>query len=179
MEYKSVKLNRWIKENTKESKSVVEMGAGFFDRINIVDKKEKEKIGIEIYKPYIDESKCGQCIKIHGDILEYRELLTGYTPETVMIIDVLEHLEYDDGINWISMLKEDFKKILLMLPIGNHPQVQDLTGHEGHEYQTHRTTWTEEMVKVLEFDEDVIDHNFHSSTKEKDSRCYFGIWNKK
>lgn len=67
---KKIDKNEWINENTKDSKCVVELGAGFFNRLKSVNSNVKIKIGIEIYKPYIDNSSYHDCIKIHGDILD-------------------------------------------------------------------------------------------------------------
>lgn len=177
MIYKSVNLGQWIRENTNTSKTVVELGAGFFDKLEYVDSVVKTKIGIEIYKPYIDNSKFNDCIKINGNILNYRELLMEYNLDTVMIIDVLEHFEMSVGYKLIEALKEDFNKIILMLPVGKYEQNTDVTGLGGHEYQIHRSYWYVEDILKLNFNEDVIDNNFHSS-HDLDTGCYFGIWNK-
>jgi hypothetical protein len=69
MIYKNINLTQWINENTFDSICVVELGAGFFDKLSMVHGNVMIKIGIEIYKPYIDNAKYHNCIKIHGDAL--------------------------------------------------------------------------------------------------------------
>jgi len=172
---RKVILEQWINENSATTKGVVELGAGFFNRLASVNSMVKLKVGIEIYKPYIDNAKYHDCIKIHGDVLNYRELLKDYDLDTVMIIDVLEHFDMDVAFNLINGLKEDFNKILLMLPVGNHPQETDLTGFDAHEYQTHRSTWNISDIYKLEFNKDYLDEYYHHDI-EKDSGCYFGVW---
>ena len=180
---KKVNLSQWINQNTVGSTSVVELGAGFFRRLADVDSSVKTKIGIEIYKPYIDNAEYHDCIKIHGDALKYRELLIGYDLDTVLIVDVLEHFEKEVGFNWINNLKQDFKKILLMLPVGKYEQHEDVTGFGGHEYQTHRSYWYVDDIEKLKFNRDYIDPTYHAINHMEnlgnlDTACYFGIWNK-
>lgn len=166
----------WIKQNTTSSISVVEMGAGFFQNLRYVD-SYITKIGIEIWKPYIDNAVFNDCIKIHGNILEYRNLVRDFVLDTVMIIDVLEHFDQETGYKWIDDLKKDFNKILLMLPSGKHEQNSDTTGFGAHEYQTHRSYWYDKDVEKLNFTENIIDDTFHK--KQGETGCYFCVWKKK
>jgi hypothetical protein len=182
-EKKYIELDNWINEKTASSKSVVELGAGFFNRLSNVNNNCIVRIGIEIYKPYIDNATYHNCIKINGDALKYKELLKNTSLDTVMIIDVLEHFEKDVAYKLISNLKKDFKKIILMLPYGLFEQHEDITGFGGHEYQTHKSFWYKEDVEKLKFNENVIDETFHSYKyrveNNLDLGCYFGVWNKK
>lgn len=177
---KNVNLSSWIRENTVNSNCVVELGAGFFRRLSDVHQNVKTKIGVEIYKPYIENATYHNCVKIHGDALKYKELLINYDLDTVLIVDVLEHFNKDIGFNLIESLKNDFNKILLMLPIGEYVQNEDVTGYGGHEYQKHRSYWFSDDVLKIKFSENIIDLNFHQNRKKHnlDSACYFGIWNK-
>lgn len=179
---KKIDKSEWINENTKGSKCVVELGAGFFNRLKSVNSNVKTKIGIEIYKPYIDNSYYHDCIKINGDILDYKELLKEYEFDTVMIIDVLEHLEKDVAFKLIADLKNDFNKILLDLPLGKYEQHEDTTGFDGHEYQTHRSYWFKEDIEKLKFNINVLDEYHHINSFRKDNNldtgCYFGVWEK-
>ena len=178
-----VNLSQWINENTVGSISVVEMGAGFFNRLADVHNSVILKIGIEIYKSYIDNATYHNCLKFQGDALKYRELLVGYQLDAVLIVDVLEHFEKEVGFNWINDLKQDFNKILLMLPTGKYEQSEDVTGFGAHEYQKHRSYWYVEDIEKLQFGENVIDPVFHPAhygekISNIDTACYFGVWKK-
>lgn len=182
MEYKTVNLSQWINENTIGSQIVVELGAGFFRRLADVNNSVIKRIGIEIYEPYIKNATYNNCIKIHGDALKYNEYVTENDYDTVLLVDILEHFNMEDGLNLINRLKKDFKKILLMLPVGKFEQNEDVTGHEGHEFQTHRSYWYEDDINKLNFSINIIDTKFHV-TKERinnnlDTGCYFGVWYK-
>jgi hypothetical protein len=180
--YRGVGLVEWIKSNTITSKSVVELGAGFFAKLGSVHPNVQLKVGIEIYQPYIDNATFNDCIKIQGSALNYKELLKGYEIDTVMIIDVLEHFEKNVGYELINNLKNDFQKIMLMLPVGTFEQNKDVTGFGGHEYQTHKSYWYVDDIQKLNFNENFIDPNFHASpervSNHLDIGCYFGVWNK-
>ena len=185
----SINLFNWINQKTDGSQSVVELGAMFCDKLRFVSPTAKTKIGIEIWEPYINAEfdhfgtpVFKDCIRIHGSVLNYRELLKGYELDTAMIIDVLEHFNKEDGIEWIENLKEDFNKIILMVPAGVFPQDVDHTGFEAHEYQTHRSSWYEEDINRLGFNEVILDNNFHSNpelvAKGLDTGCWFCVWTK-
>lgn len=178
----SINLEMWINENTKFSKSVVELGAGFFDRLSNVHYTVPIKIGIEAWKPYIDNSKYNNCVKIKGNINNYKDLLKGYELDTVMIIDVLEHFYQEDAFDLINKLKIDFNKILLMLPVGKYKQETDITGYGADYYQRHRSYWYEEDILKLNFNENIIDLLFHNVDNRKQlglpTACYFGVWEK-
>lgn len=178
---RKINLDNWIYENTVDSNSVVELGAGFFRRLGSVHPNVKEKIGIEIYDEYIKNATYHNCIKIHGDALKYRDYVSKNNLDTVLIVDVLEHFNDEDALNLIKNLKEDFKKILLMLPVGVYEQNEDVTGHNGHEYQKHRSTWFKEDILKLNFTNNVFDDYYHANSDQRlqkglDTGCYFGVW---
>lgn len=175
-------MANWITENTKGSKSVVELGAGFFDKLALVDKDVPTVIGIEIWQPYIDAAKYKDCIMIQGDILKYRKLLKGYDLDTVMVIDVLEHFDKITGYKLMEDLKKDFNKILFFVPIGKYDQNEDYTGYGAHTYQTHRAYYFKKDMEKLGF-EGMYFPKYHASperlAKKQDTSAFFGVWTKK
>ncbi len=184
-----VNLQSWINEKTKGSETVVELGAMFFEKLKHVSETVKTKIGIEIWKPYIDSDVdhfnvpvLKDCVKIHGSVLDYKNLLENYDKDTAMIIDVLEHFDRDVAFKLFEDLKKDFKKILLMVPCGHFPQDCDHSGFGADEYQTHRSTWKEDDIKELNLTEVVLDPNFHSNPElvrlGMDTGCWFCVWEK-
>ena len=180
---RKIDLSFWIRENTETSKGVLELGAGFFRRLRDVHPNVKTKVGIEIYEEYIKNAEYNDCVKIKGDALKYNDYIDDYELDTVLIVDVLEHFDKEVGFEWIENLKKDFKKIMLMLPVGLFEQEIDVTGFGGHEYQKHRSYWYKSDIEKLNFNENIIDEKFHA-TKERlvnnlDTGCYFDIWEKK
>jgi hypothetical protein len=185
----SVILNNWIRDKTNGSETVIELGAMFFEKLKHVDPTVKTKVGIEIWKPYLESHidhfnvpVFEDCVKIHGNVLEYRSLLNDYNLDTAMIIDVLEHFDQEVAFDWINNLKKDFKKIILMVPAGDFPQDKDHSGFGADEFQKHRSSWYEEDIKKLEFTEVILDSMFHANPEllanNKDTGCWFCLWEK-
>lgn len=187
---KRVDLRGWINEKTNGSESVVELGAMFFEKLKHVSPTVKTKIGIEIWEPYITAEVdhfgvpvIKDCIRIHGSVLDYKKLLEGYDLDTAMIVDVLEHFEKEVAFEFIENLKKDFKKIILMVPAGVFPQEVDHSGFGADEYQTHRSSWFEEDIKKLGFDEVILDDVYFINPElvanNMDMGCWFCQWVKK
>jgi len=179
---KKVVLNSWIYDSTLEATFVVELGAGFFDKLSYVHENVDLKIGIEIWEPYIKHAKFNECIKVQGNLLEYKKLLQEYDLSTgvCMLVDVLEHFDKETAFSLINNLKKDFNKIIVMLPGGKHIQTSDVTGYGAHTYQTHRSYWYKEDLILLGFDQVVHDVFYHKNPgKNKTTSCYFCTWQTK
>lgn len=179
IEKKIKSTDHWIFEKTSGSKSVVELGAGFFNRLRSVNSCVVQRIGIEISEKYVMNTKFNDCVKIVGDATKYSELLPNNCYyDTVMLIDFLEHLDMDSGKILISNLKVDFKKILLMIPCGLYNQKEDVTGFGEHEFQTHKSFWYESDILDLNFQENLLDKNYHinNSLAQHDKACAFCTW---
>lgn len=185
-----INLNQWINEKTANSKSVVELGAMFFEKLKHVSPNVKTRIGIEIWEPYITSEVdhfgvpvFKDCIRIHGSVLDYKNLLDGYELDTAMIIDVLEHFDKEVAFKLINDLKQDFNKIILMTPAGYFPQDIDHSGFHADEYQKHRSFWYDEDIAKLGFDEVILDTIFHTNPEleanKMDTGCWFCVWEKK
>ena len=169
----------WVRRHTEGVGSVVEFGAGFFDRLQHVHPSVQNKIGIEIWQPYIDNAKYHDCTKIQGDILQFEILLpTDSRYGCALFIDVLEHLEKDAAIDLIRRVQARMDKILVMVPDGEHPQDRDVTGFGAHEYQTHRSVWRPHEIEALGFQDIHVDPTFFARTKPhlKDPGSMFAIW---
>jgi hypothetical protein len=176
MKSDKVNLDSWIAKNTIDSNTVLELGAGFFNRLEAVHSNVKRKIGIEIWEPYIKNSTCNDCEKILGDILEYESLVSIDEIDTVLLVDVIEHFDSKTADLLITKLIDQFNKVLLMIPEGNHPQTEDVTGHGAHEYQTHRSTWYAKDFEKYNPTEIILDQTFHAGAKGKDAGCLFITW---
>ncbi len=179
---KKINLSEWISENTKDSNTVVELGAGLFNRLKDVHSSVPIKIGIEIWKPYIDRAIYHDCIKIHGNLKLYKDLLVSYELDTVMLIDILEHFEKEEAFKLIDNLKQDFNKIILMLPSGKYEQEEDCYNLGADDFQKHRSFWYDEDLSMLAFTENIVDSFFHNKNDRQKmglpTACYFLVWNK-
>ena len=172
-----MKLDSWIRENTQNSAVVVDFGSMFFDKLGHVSSLVR-KIGIEIWKEYIDRASFHDCQKILGDFTHFEELINHSDMDCAMFIDSLEHLDKPTAMNLITRVQSQFNKILLMIPEGHHSQTTDYFNLGADKYQTHRSTWYEEDIRALGFQEIIVDPVFHSGDPSKDAGCIFAIWRK-
>ena len=171
-----VSLPHWIHMNTEGCESVVELGAGTLKQIECIHPSVKRIIAIDLHMDYMS-SNAINCLRIQGDARNYRELLpTLFNRDCVMLIDFLEHLDTKDAWHLISNLLLDFRRILLMVPEGNHPQTVDITGFGHHEAQTHKSTWHHETVKRLNPSSILYDPYFHMAESGKDNGAIFALW---
>lgn len=173
----TISIVSWIAESTRGSKVVVEFGAMFFDKLWRVDEGIK-KIGIEIWGPYIENATFHDCKKIKGDMLMFEELLLPEEMDCALIVDALEHVGKEEGIDWIRRLQKSFNKIVLMVPEGEHFQDKDYFQMGADFYQTHRSTWWKEDLLVLGFQEIERDSNHHGITDKINNGALFAIWRK-
>tara|TARA_R110000787_G_scaffold102000_4_gene207770 strand:- start:1388 stop:1924 length:537 start_codon:yes stop_codon:yes gene_type:complete len=171
-----VDLNSWIRWATTESQTVVEFGSMFFERLEHVN---GNRIGIEIYKPYIDAARFHECTKIQGDFRYFESLVSEDDMDCAMFVDSLEHITREEAFSLMSRVMDKFNKVIIMIPEGNHPMEQDETGYGGHEWQTHRSTWNAQDLVELGFEEKEItlDPGFHNHP-ERDTGCLFAVWSK-
>lgn len=169
-------LENWIKENTKECKSVVEFGSMFFDKLSHASCPKK--IGIEIWEPYILNSKYNDCIKIQGDFTKFEEFIDKEDMDCAMFIDSLEHLDRETAFSLMKKVMNNFNKVLLMIPEGTYHLERDVTGLGADFFQTHRSTWYENDIKQLGFSNIIVDKYFHEGAGYENTGCIFAIWNK-
>lgn len=173
-------LGKWINENTKDSKCVVELGSMFFEQLSKVHHSVLKKIGIEIWPPYIQRARYYDCIKIHGDIREFEALVDKDDMDCCLMVDVLEHFDKETAIDLVKRIKENFNKFLLFIPEGVHPQTKDFFKLGADKYQTHRSTWrANEIAEELGIKEENMFYapRYHNEPG-KASGAVFAIWEK-
>jgi len=171
-------LANWIYKETRDSRTVVEFGAGFFARLLM--SPCEYKVGIEISAKYIkaarERGRLRNCAAIRGDIRDYYKLLDPALYDCVMIIDVLEHLPVKDAKELIASIMRNFNKLMLMVPAGKYIQKRDPTGFGEHYYQTHKSYWEVADVSVLGFQEIILIPGYHKIAPA--TGCIFATWRK-
>ncbi len=145
---------QWIRDQTKGYRTVVDLGAGRFEKLLLTE--ATRKIGLEICPEYVEVFGTNPHVEpIHKDMLNYRSVINDRVlpfPLLAMLIDSLEHLRKSDALNLISDLRRDFDKIIVLCPDGHCPQDKDAWGYGNDYYQTHRSEWSVREFKKLGFD---------------------------
>jgi len=168
--------------------SVLELGAGIFRFFNRYT--APFKVGIELIDAYIEQRVCSpNVIALQGDILRFESVLqeAGCPSEfdTILLIDIVEHLDKDGALDVIKRAQSRCKKVIVFTPLGFEQQ----HGHEHVDFgrgirltaeqrtaaiaaQKHKSGWSPEDFDALGFDV-LIDSSYH----RPNLGAILAIWN--
>ena len=174
---KNFSFHDWFLKEINGFDTVLDLGAGSFNHLGEIE--AKVKIGIEMFRPYIDNAIFKDCHMFCGNMIHYRDL-TGYLwqgTKAVTLFDSLEHIPMPFAFKLVSDLKEDFDKILIMSPRGYVYQDKDITGLGNDEGQTHKSFWFNEDFERLGMTEILVDEDYHKDEHPwPDKGCFFAKW---
>jgi hypothetical protein len=194
------KFLSFLSDNTKDMYSVCELGAGHFE--NFPHYRSRQRVGIELISSYIENRVPGDWVVIHGNALEFDRLLatSGITPDVFTLIDFLEHVEKDAGLDLLKRLQKVARRIIIFAPHGTCNQSGEESFGFGEtscaakieakgekevavEAQRHKSTWVTEDLVALGFTVD-CDRNYHrvkqcaAQIGTDGGAVIFGVWNK-
>lgn len=121
-------------------KSVLDIGCGSDSPLGKV-KKTYYSVGFDIFKPALEKSKKK---RIHddykvGNVLRIEKLFRSGSFDSVIALDLIEHLEKKDGYRLLEkMEKIARKKVIVLTPNGYYNQEE----YEDNPYQVHHSGWT-------------------------------------
>ncbi len=144
----SASLAAWLQDELKGATCVVDMGAGFFDKLRFAPPMAR-KIGIEVFPAYLGFAPVGINARL-GDMRDWEKIIKPEERDCAMLIDTIEHMSKGDGITLLRGLKGAFRKILVMTPDGFVEQKDDVTGYEN-EWQIHECGWTQAELEAEGF----------------------------
>lgn len=128
-----------IEKHLEDCTTILDVGCGGNSPIGLLEEKYTT-MGVDAYKPSIDESKKR---KIHndyilGDIKKLNSLVKEKSFDAVVALDVIEHLEKNDGYKLLdNMERAARKKVILVTPNGFIPQY-----NKDNKLQAHLSGWT-------------------------------------
>ena len=144
----------FVKTKFIKTDVVLDIGAGIypFNHINFVPKLQ---MIIEPYSEYIDVLKANfdndsYVLIFKADALTVLKLLAENSVDTVFLIDVIEHMSKETGMELITELNRVTKQqIIIFTPLGFMPQhvntdKKDRWGLTGGQFQEHLSGWTPE-----------------------------------
>lgn len=169
-----MELYEWIRKQTEGMKTAVEMGCGFGN--NLADIRCETRIGIDIFKPYLEMDKSDGAILIHGDATDLTRLPAFDRPAVALLVDVIEHIEKPDALIWLYDLKATFDRIAVQTPFGFHVQTEDYYRMGGDIHQKHRSGWSPEDFASRGFKVEVV-KDYHIMQLHKGSPdAIFAVW---
>ena len=142
---------RWLQESTKWCTSVVELGPMDGRRLLQISSLVGKRFGVEISSLYTERAQKRGLKVVRGDARKFENYAPPEMRDCVIMIDFIEHLSKEDGVDLIKRCQKAFRKIVLSTPEGPYPQDGDPL-HEGQdEYQKHRSVWTLDELRTLGF----------------------------
>lgn len=141
---------RFLKQELKDCKTVLDLGCGQTSMIQYIPNIE-HSVGVEAFLPYIVES---EKFTIHNeyvnmDITKYETPRDSF--DSVICIDVLEHLSKHDAVKLIQDMKSWCKKkVIVVTPNGFIEQ--DDSYNDNNEFQKHLCGFTSSELNLLGFD---------------------------
>ncbi len=132
------------------------------------------KIGVDAHRPYLENAESGeQFVKLNYEAERLSELFLPKTLDSVTLIDVIEHLDKEVGIDVLRQLEEiAAKKVIVFTPRGFFRQKDfDHYGLGGEAYQRHRSGWEIEDFQKLGYNI-VIFSKFHDQKNKAFLEAY-------
>jgi hypothetical protein len=120
---------------------------------------------------------------IIGDALVEAKKLAALSFDLVLLIDVVEHFDREDGFDLLAeACRVAAKKVLLWVPEGfmrqdvNHFDAAG-SGYDYRPSQEHKSGWTKEDLEPLGFDVAVWpDYHWDRETEQKNIGALFCVW---
>jgi len=133
-----------LKRELRDCDSVLDLGCGPNSPIKYC--RVKYSVGVDVFRPYIEESKKK---KIHNKYILKDITRINFKPKSfdaVIMIDVLEHLEKEQGRKLLKKAEKwAKKKVIVSTPNGFISQ----KAIDKNSFQAHLAGWTPEEMREL------------------------------
>lgn len=140
-------LDYCLQKELADCESVLDLGCGPSSPLQHC-KNIKRSVGVEVFEPYLEKSRSK---KIHTEYIQ-KDLMELDFPEnsfdSVIMIEVLEHLPENAGLEIIKKAKKWTKrKLIISSPNGFIDQKE----MDGNPYQKHVSGWDVSKMRELGF----------------------------
>jgi predicted RNA methylase len=134
----------------KQTDFVLDLGAGAGKYGKLLKNKVEKIIAVEGFEPYIKSFNLSAFYtevintdlrSLDSDFFKNRQI------SVVIMGDVLEHLNYDEAIVFINLIKEIKIKLIITLPIAIYEQ----GACHGNALEIHRYQWSDKELQALGF----------------------------
>lgn len=109
------------------------------------------RVGVDIYRPYFEhiEADVPYVVVCH-DVRYLDRIFLPNSFDLVIALDIVEHLEKEESLAMIAQCEQIARRgVIIETPRGFIPTDLDITGHGGHDVQTHRCGWEPEEFEEL------------------------------
>jgi len=140
-------LDYLLQRELIDCESVLDLGCGPSSPVQRCE-KIKYSVGVEIFKPYLEESKRK---KIHTEYISKKIEEINFSEnsfDAVILIEVMEHLPKEIGLKIIKRAEKwARKKVIISTPNGYFP----MGDVDSNQYQKHLSGWTIQEFSSLGF----------------------------
>jgi SAM-dependent methyltransferase len=129
---------------------VLDVGCGSHSQLVNLRSKISRLTGIDVYPPALDEARQSGAFDelVEGPVQELGRLFAADTYDVVAAIDVLEHLDENDGAQLLeAMTRIATDRVVVLTPNRFVPQGE--VG--GNPWQVHRSGWTPAQFRAHGF----------------------------
>lgn len=132
--------------------SVLDVGCGLALKSKYIP--AQIRVGVDIYPEYFKHIEADvPYVVIKGDARNLASIFTPKSFDLVIATDIIEHLNKHEAIAMIMQCEKIARiAVVLETPLGFIPQDIDITGHGGHEWQTHRSSWNAPELEHLGYE---------------------------
>ncbi|MCZ8513597.1 class I SAM-dependent methyltransferase [Paenibacillus filicis] len=127
----------------KKAYSLLDIGCGVCSLLGSFDCPVL--VGLDVHRPYLENRvhPSERIIPIHADALTIDRLFLPKTFSMILLNDVIEHFNKQDGLRLLAMAETiAVKRIIVFTPSGFFPQSgYDYYNLQGEVYQEHRSGW--------------------------------------
>lgn len=179
------RLEEAAKQKIKKTDVVLDIGCGIKPQ-NIFT--PKVHICVEPYREYLDklvdviaERPDRKYVILKGDWRKATEIFPKKSVDTVVLSDVIEHLEKEEGLELLRKTEEIARvQVIIFTTLGflpqSHPDGKDAWGLSGGSWQEHRSGWEpqdfDDSWEILVSDE----YHFANNLGEKFDKPYGALW---
>lgn len=146
-QFENVFFFAMLQKAIDDSESVLDVGCGNDSPIGHLKKIFRSE-GIDIYPKCIQVSKKNHYHDFYrlGDVRKLSKFYKTKSFDTLVSIDVIEHLTKSESLRMISQMEKIArKKVILMTPRG----YIDQGSYDGNPYQTHHSGWEADDLRRL------------------------------
>jgi len=136
-------------------------------------------IAVDGHRPTLEVAAgvCPSATLVCCDMRKLGELFLPDCVECVVAMDVIEHLELAEALEVLKQFELLARlRVMLFVPIGDHPQTGDATNLGNVHLQQHRSTWHPEHLRELGYMVIVLP-NFFGGRADKGTGAVIAVKN--
>ncbi len=145
-------VDSFLIHELKNADRILDLGCGPSSPLKRVKAELKPNVyllGVDDFAPYIEDNKKNPD-KIHTEYLKsniFKVQFPDKSFDAAIFLDVIEHFDKKDFLDFLPKLEKIVKKIIVMTPNGFIDQHE----YDNNTYQIHRSGWTAEELQKLGF----------------------------